>query len=249
MPKRDRNHRRALLALGVIVVGAVLTAVLTSWIGYLEEAQRQACEQPAQQCEPNGNDDPYNGWRDTNAQWSMAVFAALGLGVGGWTIVLLQRTIVATRKGNKIARQSAERQLRAYVHFGKVKVKESKTYAHPIVVVEIKNTGATPAHLRGHRITTVPGEMDRDWICPVIDEISPQQSTLGGGETAKLFNILRDGDMEADVIYVYGKVVYDDVFGNRWESYFTRMMIPPGSDFGGDKWEFLHTRNGPNYGT
>jgi hypothetical protein len=141
MPKRYRGHRLALVALGIIVLGAVLATAF----GALEEAQRQACEQPARQCEPNGNDDPYNGWRDTNAQWAMAVFAALGIGVGAWTIILLQRTIKATKRGNKDARLSAERQLRAYVQveLGRVQWRDDGGYR---VHITYKNTGQTPSY-------------------------------------------------------------------------------------------------------
>lgn len=140
MPKRDRNHGRALAALAIIVLGVVLVTMF----GALEQAQRKACEQPAYGCDTGGNDQPHNGWRDTNAQWAMAVFAALGIGVGAWTIILLQRTINATKRGNRDARKSAERQLRAYVFPAEAFIHGIQNAERPTVYIGFTNSGQTP---------------------------------------------------------------------------------------------------------
>jgi len=146
MSRRNRHDRGALLALAVIVGGAVLSA----FFGFLGQAQRQPDTQPRQERSANVDPDAYNGWRDTYAQWAMVFLAAGGTGVGIWTIVLLQRTIRETRKGNRINRSVGEAQVRAYIEVREAFLALEKRsilfpLMYPVVTIKAVNNGNSPA--------------------------------------------------------------------------------------------------------
>ena len=137
MSKRYRSDRLALVGLAIFVGGAVLA----SFFGFLEQAQYSANHPPGSEAYQSKD-----WWKDTYAQWLMAIFGMLAIFVGIWTITLLRDTLRAARKGNRIARKSAERQLRAYIgiHKAAVEYQEEKGrfYFHLI----FRNTGQTPAY-------------------------------------------------------------------------------------------------------
>lgn len=145
MSKRDRSHGFALAALALIILGVVFATAF----GALEQAQRQAYEQPKDQGPARVEAESYNGWRDPFPQWAMAIFAAGGTGIGIWTIVLLQRTIKATRKGNKINRRIGEAQVRAYLSFSRAEIliqrKGVFSKVVPRIDIVIANSGSSPA--------------------------------------------------------------------------------------------------------
>lgn len=228
MSKRNRNDRRALVALA-IVVGA---AVLASGFGFLEQAQRAAYRQPAEQGTASEYDEDW--WEDTLPQWLMAVFAVAATGVGIWTIVLLNDTLKATRRANKDARLSAEQQLRAYIQ-----IELGSVECTPIrmkVSIKMHNKGQTPAHnvtpMNIVRLTSVP--LSEDSALRALAESTAltrdinelESMTLGpdtvfrhtftsGDEisTAEKDGLAKLNDGTLMLIYA-GKVLYTDVFNN-----------------------------------
>ncbi len=141
MSQRNRSDRLALVALAIIVAGAVLAA----FFGLVEQAQRQTYREPTNSAASNEYRDSKEWWEDTLPQWLMAVFAVTATGVGVWTILLLRDTLAATRKGNKITRNSAERQLRAYVDVRPGGVKDADGPGDAMGFVSIINVGHIPA--------------------------------------------------------------------------------------------------------
>lgn len=106
--------------------------------------------EPEQQ---QSEDASYHWLGDSWAQWMMAGFALVATGVSWRGLYLLRRTFEETKRtataaigANDIARDSAERQLRAYLS---VDAEDTPVKAHAgdylIGTFEMKNVGQTPA--------------------------------------------------------------------------------------------------------
>lgn len=82
------------------------------------------------------------------AKWAMAmlIVSAIGTIVGLVGIVFVYRTLHAARKGNKIARKSAERQLRAYVTLTIDDAPPIEAGVTPSFKYSFRNSGQTPAY-------------------------------------------------------------------------------------------------------
>lgn len=107
MSKRDRNDRIALIALAIIVFGAVLAA----FFGFIEEAQHSTNYQPI---EPDpAYEEQYNPWQDPWSQWTMAVFSAVAAVASVWAVCLLRGTLLATRQIVRDTRRTAQAAVRS----------------------------------------------------------------------------------------------------------------------------------------
>ena len=98
---RDRGDRGALVALTVVVVGAVFA----SWLG--QPSNQQKTEPATSNIYQTEKDnvlqavstaEGFDPWRDSYAQWGMAALSLLATGVSGWAIFLLRSTLAETRR-------------------------------------------------------------------------------------------------------------------------------------------------------
>lgn len=215
MSRSDRRERRALVALAIVVAGAVVA----SFFGFLEQAQRQTYQQPTQEHSNDVDDATYNGWRDTYAQWAMAFLAIGATGIGIWTIFLLQRTIIATRKGNKISRDIGEAQARAYVGYLTAGWEREVGSNVLVIAVTMKNYGQTPAHkvaawcLAERAIDPTMGmdnaqDVIRNFTIPPTGEIhlsAVHGPAFVGGTLVTERNAIPS-------LIFYGQVTYEDAF-------------------------------------
>jgi hypothetical protein len=142
------------------------------------------------------------------------------------TASMAARAAEAAHTSNKIAQETAERQLRAYIVPEKVTATVMKIGLSPEVQVQLRNSGQTPAYrvmintLIGIRPATTPAS-ELDWNIPMSRAtVAPNMEIfiLGGG--SRLLKPLTQTDVDAikdgrSIFYVYGEVRYADAFGNN----------------------------------
>lgn len=176
-----------------------------------------------------------------SALWAyiMGAAAVFGVGLSAVGVWLVYTTFNATREGNEIARDTARRQLRAYVNVTKVSI--SYDELNPIKVLAscaFHNHGETPAYdvKAVIWITCRRGADPNGEIKPYIIPGPPSQLVMGRGDGREIKHstVLHDGVtcvqlQNEGVVIVSGKINYTDVFGRkhetsyRWfESYETR---------------------------
>lgn len=191
--------------------------------------------------------------RNLAAQEDMAKWASRMFGVGIFEtlvtltgVVLVALTLRHTRRAADAARDTvnsmrdtAKRQLRAYVVIDEVN-KETRYTWPPEFVLTIKNAGQTPAHkltVRTREIvaTTEPVDADLD-----IQTAAEYEIPLGPGHTSEhllpresLRDVCATCSYEAfmrdrlHTLYIAGEIKYDDVFGNEQQTNF-RFAYGPG---------------------
>lgn len=185
-------------------------------------------------------------WRDLAAQegmsyasWAAVVLTAVG-------VALIWRTLVHTRRAAEFAgaaveegrratsaaedavavtRESAERQLRAYIsaHIRNLKIIGKGKQAS--VTVDMKNHGQTPAkNLRYHAMTAVmPYPLPENFIFPELPGISDSRDTIHPGVTHNGYAWPRRNFTEEEIdyiikgesprLYAFGIIYYEDIFG------------------------------------
>lgn len=132
---------------------------------------------------------------------------------------------VATEDSVNIMRDTATRQLRAYISIDCARI-EFPEPGVPKVTVTIKNSGQTPAHNLRHWIhqwiERYPLSID---LPEPPDDFVMSSSVLGSGATHEMQIIhpkpiikpccIHEIGTPDATIYVYGAVTYQDVFGNE----------------------------------
>lgn len=197
--------------------------VLAAAFGFLEKAQYQPSEQPHNEASASGNSEPYNGWRDTYAQWTMAALAIVAIGVSGWGILMIRETLRATRKANRINRRIGEAQVRAYLSPANAKFRFVEKSCG--LTFDLKNAGQSPATRATVRALLVsPDPVDKgplQFWGPVDYSVGP---VMSGNEDSVyihfdeklvpshvLFNLYNAGFMVAFAC----TIEWWDVFGRR----------------------------------
>lgn len=186
----------------------------------------------SQQPENHGNGDPFaalnpifywiGGRTDTQitayATIVIAVFTAI-LGVGTWRLWL------ATDRLVEGAKDTSQRQLRAYVAIGDINLKTEDD--KPIITAILKNTGQTPAkNLRTSIGVSWDTEPEGDVL---IDEDMPaSKRDLGAGieMPAQIIWDSFEGQLMKDIFtgqqlaWLLGVVEYEDIFGEKRFTWF-----------------------------
>ena len=164
------------------------------------------------------------------AKWAFAVFvvASLGLGTSGVTIFLVWRTLRATRRGNRDARRSSERQLRAYVLIERIELATVRD--KPEFTAYARNSGQTPAYGLRFSIGVTSPEPGGD---AEIDEQKPFVSLDIGAGADQPMSVrweVFDGKHRDDVLngranaWLHGVITYRDVFGKERSSWFKSVI-------------------------
>jgi hypothetical protein len=187
--------------------------------GY-HSSQSQKKDNPA-----SNKDDAHKSlWERT---WEDPVaFFTLWLAI--FTFVLAASTIglwIATILTLRHSRETAERQLRAYVLPSGAEILNMVVGSTPLARVEIKNFGQTPAY----DLTHIHGFAFLNW--PLDEELPPPKSPiqtsrtfLGPGGTGtgvrpadRIFSAGANDDVinRTMAFYVYGEIIYKDAFGRR----------------------------------
>jgi hypothetical protein len=155
---------------------------------------------------------------DTLVDISMA---SVAIGVMG--AIFLIWTLNAAREANRIAAETAESQLRAYVVLDDI---DHEEIPHPAgrdpdlrVFVRWKNAGGTPARSVRWDInrTILAGNLPSNFGFPPLD-IGTKAATIGPGQVTKDVSLLIDAidvgnaHYRGESLYVWGWVEYSDVF-------------------------------------
>lgn len=180
---------------------------------YHQETQRaHSSEKETEPCQP-GDDRRYS---DLCAQWKAADAAAdsawWAWAAGLASIISTTAVLVAiglTYQANAIARDTAKRQLRAYI--GVVKATANITEDSIKARIEIKNFGQTPAH--GVACATFFGQgFDEIGNCVGNAFLYPSASFF----IEKSFLLSNINDVETQGLLKFsGKIEYSDIFGEE----------------------------------
>lgn len=206
------------------------------------EAERQHRARYEATC--NSGDDKRDS--DLCAQWKAADAAAesakwtyWGNWIGGISGLSVLVALYLAFQSNRIARDTAKRQLRAYVTLEKYDIAIQKTkentYVDGRLEVVWKNTGQTPATNVSDRLawTTSEGPLPSDYEFAQESPEGPCDNlALGPGQDfdcvsahtlgAEDFAAIRDGKLRA---FVWSSVNYTDAFGERRRSEVAAEMV------------------------
>jgi hypothetical protein len=157
-----------------------------------------------------------------------------------------------------LAKDCAERQLRAYIAVSKAFaqwVPEDGLLARQVrICVDTKNTGQTPAKSVKSWITAVSAPPNQDEFEIPTDAQHPLSDAVQGAGQASHFDIwhpvLTFTEDEVAVwkrgersLFVYGRIDYTDVFGHGWYTEFRLRTHPDGVDTDGCKFISCNSGN------
>ena len=179
------------------------------------------------------------GWTDfTLTDALIALFTAVLTVVAGLQAYYTWGTMVATKLAARAAfrgavagkrtvdqmKETAERELRAYVNYGVGNVINFDG-PHPLVQVVFKNFGQTPAYKLRRRVNFLVTAVPRSAPFPEIDADTQFGGALGPGSHTVLGRALDDLQLPQTVkdeiktgkrgLYVFGDVTYEDAFGKE----------------------------------
>jgi hypothetical protein len=180
---------------------------------------------------------------DTLAQWIAALAAIGSVGVSIWAVRLVGRSLKETRKAtstaitsNRIAQETAKRQLRAYVLVVECYF-ESVGDTNFRLVLKIKNFGQTPAYKLSVKVKARTFSIINKMSFTEPDE-STSHFTLGPGGTFPQVHVVSElhpilvSAMRAggEDVYVWGRISYQDCFGAIQQSHFRLLHDGPVKD-------------------
>lgn len=176
---------------------------------------------------------------DTLAQWLMAVFSVAAVGVSIWAVRLVNATLTTNRTANKIAKSVGRKQVRAYIAICDVRLHEADEGYASKIIVSYENFGQTPAkNVRSSTRFTfdMAGKGSTKESAPIRESgfpVAPGQkrytSILLDTFAVMFIEMARKS---AAVLYVHGRIDYDDVFGKpRYTTFKGHVKF----DAGGDK--------------
>lgn len=206
---------------------------------------------------PHGHDesDLCAQWRAARAAelsawasvWSMRLTAigALISGLGFFALMLTifqgRKALSRARKSNRIAKESAEVGLRAYMVF-RVKVKSTELDSNsPYILAKVifQNTGQTPAlELQVYARLRIgyPGENEDFFDCSAKTGLGSRGVLGANSKSSKVrkwgitTGDARDIKMGRKQAYLFGEVTYKDVFGNSRKLTFRRFLAKKNLD-------------------
>lgn len=179
--------------------------------------------------------------------WTSAGSVLISIGALGGLFVSLRQTGSAL----SVTRAMGQSASRAYVSLHKSEMQDVRDGGRPIAVIQFKNWGQSPAKLTASRIWMslrpfpLAGELDYP-----PNTAQPGKSVLGPGHEVAMrpslpraitpaeFAGLREGRL---VIFVYGFVEYEDVFGR---SFVYRYRLKHGGDAGINTPQFAWCEDG-----
>lgn len=185
---------------------------------------------------------------DLCAQWRAAVAAEKAANIGYWgnwigalggllsfaSVVLVifalrqtERSLESAKEANKIAKDIAARQLRAYVSVSKIAVSPFKAGYLPMFYLELTNNGQTPAKdiMLISQVFFVPSDEEGEF-CVRFDEGFDEcpRTNIGSGQCFTEYHELNSNitkhhisEIRAEriVIFFAGVAKYKDIFGRR----------------------------------
>ncbi len=186
--------------------------------------------------------------RDLEAQKVMALWtrymglaAIIGTAVGVIGIGLVFVTFYEARKANRIARESNERQLRAYLAVDDASIGLHPEEGEIVLQIRLKNCGQTPAYkacIMGESyVAPYPLKEERPFL--PVDE--GWTTTIGPGLelgcakrifTDDVAYAVEEAKARRSALYIQGVCQYEDAFGEKRETYFRYAFAGIASEHG-----------------
>lgn len=199
--------------------------------GGIEAPQyRQPCSNPKGQEES----DLCAQWKAANAAEEGALWAKWGVWIAGASTIAVAIAIYLTIEANSISRDTAKRQLRAYIGMSVGGIEHFGTH-DPVIAFTMTNSGETPAYrFRLIYKVDVCTESER----PDIPDISAlegkpfEQVAPGAGDLTRCwFGKMLTRKLRRDIyrgrlhVYITGIAEYEDAFGDRYLYRFRRRNV------------------------
>lgn len=254
MSSDDKRHRYALIAL----VASFITFIFLAWLS--QPTNNEIRSANYEHSQKSGQDDitrlisaitHFSPWEETHAQWLVAIFSTVGVGVSVWAVILVRDTLSETRKAVKAAddavivtREMGKDQSRAYVHVDRAELRWGDDQAiAPSFRLYVVNTGHTPAKWFAYKGEVFTRKLDEDGRVidlrkfsqnPVPERDFVRWNALGPGKELS-FNIdpitiedVRETYGKKDVsLEVAGVLRYCTFFDEIFESEFWFMLKRP----------------------
>ena len=237
-------------------------AVAPSATKPIKIVQRPINERPCDQGRDNRESDLCAQWKAADAASKAAWWAAVAtfvtaIGTFGlfWQIKLTREAVQDTgeatkamREANSIAREMGQRQIRAYLHAGKISIEPADQTGESSLYVIVANSGNTPAFLK--RLLLVYAWMQPDGNEGKRELVSVDLAvSIPAGKEGHLGSSIKALLALIDVtkpqsLMVSGIVTYDDCFGVERKTVFSRSVND--GDFSADPLEIItaHTTKG-----
>ncbi|WP_373929263.1 hypothetical protein QTN93_10560 [Sphingomonas aerolata] len=210
-------------------IGDALTNISTTYREQAERAQRAPGRQPCGPTEYKSNDDLCAQWKAADAAEKSAWWAAFAGWFGGLSFLGVLGAIGVALHSNWIARDTAKRQLRAYISWDSVTMLLHRDRNGAVIDGRLqigwKNNGQTPA-------LSFVGDLDWKIFDGKIPDDFPYAASANADKTGRLvigpggtsttaadetinleqFIAVANGSQRA---YVWGWAAYDDAFGQH----------------------------------
>jgi hypothetical protein len=199
---------------------------------YAEQAKRVTRTPKREPCGPaeyKSDDDLCAQWKAADAADKSAWWAAFAGWFGGLSFFGVLAAIGLTIQSNRIARDTAKRQLRAYLSVIPKGITEGPNDTSGTVVISLKNNGQTPAYDIRIAIATVITDFPiGDDLPNVPSEIMHSDGVIGGGSKTHFYRHFDSVDMqylervrdEEAAFLVHGTVWYRDIFNEERKTHF-----------------------------
>jgi len=238
-----KSYRVIVLALGLIFAGTVhansegaekrsdaqqsVAASLENISSrYDQQAKRaEAAEKDEAPCGPRqykSNADLCAQWKAADAASDSAWWAWAGGVLGMLSLAGVCAALALAFHSNWIARDTAKRQLRAYIHVEGLSIRDVSVGKIPRGHVRFINAGQTPAYnvsIRSHLIY-LPEELDGAMKIDACE----RDFSLGPGRTHNAYpngafpigtDMLNNFKIGAISIFIFGEIKYTDAFGTK----------------------------------
>lgn len=194
-------------------------------------------------------------WRSANAaeyvaswSWLQFIVGVIGSGVAGiaaiftaWAAIAASKAARSADKAVEVTSDTAKRQLRAYLHVDKTILDGIAPHMHPVARVTVVNSGATPAKIlfNNYCIGLYHYPKHGELVFKQDGSIL-SKSRVGNNQDMNGIATLQDAltiqNMDAigkgsQVIFVFGRIIYEDIYGDKWELTYRLMS---GAPFGKD---------------
>ncbi|WP_373486681.1 hypothetical protein [Blastomonas sp.] len=205
---------------------------------------------PCVEPKTEGEADLCAQWRaalaaENSAEWTKwgVILSAVGISFLLWQIILTRQAVTDTGQATKamieandIARKTAQVQMRAYVRFDDIMVKDFVPGKIPTYQVTMRNVGQTPAHDLEFAIQPFIGTGNATAMKVFFnytDDAMASLMPLGPGQHSMVkrrFVEQKDADVaqsfhhEGITVLLFGVVSYRDVFGKRHISTFKSFL-------------------------
>ena len=216
-----------------------LESIATRYNEQAERAERSPEGNPCQPGDDQRNSDLCAQWKAADAAADSAWWAARGTWISGISGLLVILAIGLAFQSNWIARDTAKRQLRAYLNITSLNGNPFGVGTTVAAHFTVTNSGQTPAHDVITNVSLCKRMNPVDLNSLVLEPLETSASKLVVAAGQPIFSfaeIAATSKAEFDAFhagqssyFVYGHIQYRDVFGEKWVTLFRHSLKANGS--------------------